>query len=106
MQGRETSCNKPHASSKLGVWGGTTHPAAALHTDVPFARLAGRPVYHGLPVLVVEALPLGDAGQLTLVWSWGREERKPEIPVRFKACPRHRGAGAEADAHTWGERKP
>lgn len=73
-------------------WGSTTHPAAAIHTDIPFARLAGRAVYHGLLVLVVEALPLGDAGQLTLVWGWGRQGRKAEIPVRFKACPCHRGA--------------
>lgn len=47
----------------------TAHnPADAIHTDVPFARLAGRPIHHGLPVLVIEALSLGDAGQLTLVW--------------------------------------
>lgn len=53
-----------------------THPADAIHADVAFARLAGRPIHHGLPVLVVEALPLGDAGQLTLVWGWERQRGK------------------------------
>lgn len=45
----------------------TTHPAAAIHTDVPFARLTGCPVHDSLPVLVVEVLPLGNAVQFTPV---------------------------------------
>lgn len=87
-------------------WASTTHPAAAIHTDIPFARLAGRAVYHGLLVLVVEALPLGDAGQLTLVWGWGRQGRKAEIPVRFKACPCHSGAWAGPEAPSGGRKSP
>ena len=77
MQDRETSCISPEPAPQVG---GPTHPAAALHTDVPFARLTGRPVYHGLLVFVVEALPLGNAVQFTLVWGWGRQEGKAEVP--------------------------
>lgn len=61
----------------MGV-AGTTHPAAAIHTDVPFARFTGCPVYNGLLVLVVEALPLGDAVQLTFVGGYGKQEGKGE----------------------------
>lgn len=56
----------------------TTHPAAAIHTDVPFARLTGCPVYDSLPVLIVEALPLGNAVQFTFVWGCSRQEGKVE----------------------------
>lgn len=77
-QGRGTPCNKPQASPQVEV-GCATHPAAAIHTDVPFARLTGRPIYNSLPVFVVEALSLGNAVQFTFVWGWGRQEGKVEI---------------------------
>lgn len=55
-----------------------THPAAAIHTDIPSTRLTGCPVQHSFPVLVIEVLPLGDAVQLTLVWGWGAQEEETE----------------------------
>ena len=86
-----------------------THPADAVHADVPCTGLTGCPIHHGLPVLVVEVLPLGDAGQLTLVPGWGRQKGKAEIPVRFKGYPSLRGVWAGPKAHKRGEgieRKP
>jgi hypothetical protein len=56
-----------------------THPAVAIHTDIPLARLTGRPVHHSLPVSVVEVLPLGNAVQFALVWGWDGQEKKAEI---------------------------
>lgn len=75
VRGWATSATGPKPS---GGGGGITHPAAAIHADVPFARLAGCPVYDGLPVLVVEALPLGNAVQFTFVWGCGEQEGKAE----------------------------
>lgn len=44
--------------------------ADAIHTDVPLARLTGGSIHHGVLVLVVEVLPLGNAVQLTLIRGW------------------------------------
>lgn len=62
----DTGHNNPQPVWRPGR--GITHSADAVHTDVPLAGLAGCPVHHGLPVLVVEVLPLGNAVQFTLVW--------------------------------------
>lgn len=95
----------------MGV-AGTTHPAAAIHTDVPSARFTGCPVYNGLLVLVVKTLPLGDAVQLTLVGGCGKQEGEVERLSEVQdLCEQQRSVGrgqkqAHMCAHTQRERKP
>lgn len=51
------------------LWGSDNSPCvAAIHTDVPFCQVHRRPRLQRPPVLVVEALPLGDAVQLHIYW--------------------------------------
>lgn len=85
----------------MGV-AGTTHPAAAIHTDVPSARFTGCPVYNGLLVLVVKALPLGDAVQLTFVGGCGKQEGQVEMLSEVEGlCEQQRSVGrGRKQAHT------
>ena len=80
---------------------GTTHPAAAIHTDVPSARFTGCPVYNGLLVLVVKTLPLGDAVQLTLVGGCGKQEGEVERLREVQdLCEQQRSVGrGQKQAH-------
>ena len=95
----------------MGV-AGTTHPAAAIHTDVPSARFTGCPIYNGLLVLVVKALPLGDAVQLTFVGGCGKQEGRVEMLSEVEGlCEQQRSVGrsrkqAHTCVHTHRERKP
>lgn len=89
--GQGNTHTEPPGSPEAGRGWGTTHPAAAIHTDIPLARLAGRPINHSLPVLVVEVLPLGNAVQFTLVWGWGGQEGKTEILRLMMPLPKAQG---------------